>query len=72
MSWLFDINNPMMRWVIKIFDCVCLSFLWVAACLPIVTIGAATTALFATIHRYVRLEEVSMLKTFFLGAAGAV
>lgn len=66
MSWLFDINNPVMRWVIKIFDCVCLSFLWVAACLPIVTIGAATTALFATIHRYVRLEEGSMLKTFFL------
>ena len=65
MGWLFDINNPVMRWVIKIFDCVCLSFLWVAACLPIFTAGAATTALFATIHRYIRLEEGSLLKTFF-------
>lgn len=66
MGWLFDIHNPVMRWVIKIFDCICLSFLWVAACLPIVTIGASTTALFATIHRYIRLEEGGLLKTFFL------
>lgn len=65
MGWLFDINNPVMRWVVKIFDCICLSILWVAACLPIVTIGAASTALFATIHRYIRLEEGSMLRTFF-------
>lgn len=66
MGWLFDINNPIMRWIVKIFDCICLSILWVAACLPIFTIGAATTALFATIHRYIRLEEGGLLKTFFL------
>lgn len=65
MGWLFDINNPVMRWIVKIFDCVCLSILWVATCLPIFTVGAATTALFATIHRYIRLDEGSMLKTFF-------
>ena len=65
MGWLFDINNPVMRWVVKIFDCICLSILWVAACLPIFTIGASTTALFATIHRYIRLEEGGLLKTFF-------
>ena len=66
MGWLFDIHNPVMRWIIKIFDCICLSLLWAIACLPIVTIGAATTALFAAIHRYIRLEEGGMLKTFFL------
>ena len=65
MGWLFDINNPVMRWVVKIFDCICLSILWVATCLPVFTIGAATTAMFATIHRYIRLEEGGMLKTFF-------
>ena len=57
MGWLFDINNPVMRWIVKIFDCMCLSFLWVIASLPVFTIGASTTALFAAIHRYIRLEE---------------
>jgi uncharacterized membrane protein YesL len=33
--------------------------------LPIFTIGASTTALFATIHRYIRLDEGGLLKTFF-------
>lgn len=66
MAWLFDINNPIMRWVIRIFDCICLSILWVVTCLPVITVGAATTALFASIHRYIRLEEGSMLKTYFL------
>jgi len=65
MGWLFDINNPIMRWIVKLFDCMCLSILWVAACLPIFTIGASTTALFATIHHYIRLEEGELLETFF-------
>lgn len=65
MGWLFDINNPVMRWIVKIFDCMCLSFLWVAACLPIFTIGASTTALFAAIHHSIRMEEDGVLSTFF-------
>jgi len=63
--WLFDINNPVMRWIIKIFDCMCLSFLWVIVSLPVITIGASTTALFAVVHRYIRLEEGSLWGTFW-------
>jgi uncharacterized membrane protein YesL len=65
MRWIFDINNPIMRYVIKIFDCMCLSVLWLVACLPIFTIGASTTAMFSVIHRYIRLEENSLWKTFW-------
>ncbi len=65
MGWLFDMNNPVMRWIIRLFDCICLSILWIVTCLPIVTVGAATTALFATVHRYIRLEEGGMLRVFF-------
>ena len=65
MRWIFDINNPIMRYVIKIFDCMCLSVLWLVACLPIFTIGAATTAMFAVIHRYIRLEEDGLWKIFW-------
>jgi uncharacterized membrane protein YesL len=65
MRWIFDINNPIMRYVIKVFDCMCLSVLWLVACLPIFTIGAATTAMFAVIHRYIRLEEDGLWKIFW-------
>ena len=65
MRWIFDINNPIMRYVIKVFDCMCLSVLWLVVCLPIVTIGPATTAMFAVIHRYIRLEEESLWKMFW-------
>lgn len=65
MRWIFDINNPVMRWIIKIFDCMCLSFFWVITSFPVITIGASTTALFAAIHRYIRLEEGGLWKTFW-------
>lgn len=65
MRWIFDINNPIMRYVIKVFDCMCLSVLWLVACLPVFTIGASTTAMFAVIHRYIRLEEESLWKIFW-------
>lgn len=65
MRWIFDINNPIMRYVIKIFDCMCLSVLWLAVCLPVFTIGASTTAMFAVIHRYIRQEDGGIWKTFW-------
>lgn len=65
MRWLFDIENPVMRVIIKIFDCMCLSLLWLLCCLPVVTAGAATTALYATVYRYIRKDEGDLLKTYF-------
>lgn len=65
MRWLFSIENPVMCYIVKIFDCMCLSILWIACCLPIFTAGAATTALYATVYRYIRKDEGNLLKTFF-------
>jgi uncharacterized membrane protein YesL len=64
MRWLFNIENPVMRYILKIFDCMCLSLLWLACCLPILTAGAATTALYATVYRYLRKDEGHLLRTF--------
>ena len=64
MRWLFDIENPVMRYIIKIFDCMCLSLLWLVCCLPVVTAGAATTALYATVYRYIRKGEGYLFRTF--------
>jgi uncharacterized membrane protein YesL len=65
MRWLFDIENPVMHVIIKIFDCMCLSALWMVCCMPVVTAGAATAALYATVHRYIRKEEGHLLRTYF-------
>jgi len=54
-----------MGYIIKIFDCMCLSILWLICCLPIVTAGAATTALYAAVYRYLRKNEGHLLRTFF-------
>ncbi len=67
MRWLFDVENPVMRYIIKIFDCMCLSILWLICCLPILTAGAATAALYATVYSYIRKEEGHLLSTY-LGA----
>lgn len=64
MRWLFDIENPVMRYIIKIFDCMCLSILWLICCLPIFTAGAATAALYATVYRYLRKDEGHLFRTF--------
>lgn len=65
MRWLFDIENPVMRYIIKIFDCMCLSILWLLFSLPVVTAGASTTALYATIYHYIRKEEGHLWRTFW-------
>lgn len=64
MRGVFDIDGPVMSIVIKIFDCICLSVLWLACSLPVVTIGASSTAMYATVHRYLRRGEGHLLSTF--------
>lgn len=67
MGRVFDIDGPVMRVVIKIFDCICLSLLWLAFSLPILTAGASSTAMYVTVYRYLRRGEGHLLRTF-LGA----
>lgn len=65
MRWIFDIENPVMHYVVKIFDCMVLSVLWMLFCLPVVTAGASTTALYATLYRYIRKGEGHLWGTFW-------
>ena len=44
MSRLFDPENKFWNFIGKIADVTCMSFLWVGTSLPLVTMGAATTA----------------------------
>lgn len=65
MRWIFDIENPVMHYIIKIFDCMCLSILWLLFSFPVITAGASTTALYATVYHYIRKEEGHLWRTFW-------
>ena len=47
MDRLFNVNNPLMRALSKLFDIGWLSLIYVVFCVPLVTIGAATTSLYS-------------------------
>ena len=49
----------------KIFDCIALNILWLLCCLPVITIGAATTALYYTAVKVLKMERGSVPAEFF-------
>lgn len=65
MKRLLDIDNPVMRFVIKLFDCMALSVLWLVFSLPIITMGASSTALYHTVYHNVIRDEGYLWKSFW-------
>ncbi len=62
----FNINdNIIVRALGKICDLMCLNILWLICSIPIVTIGASTTALYTVVLKMVKNEEGYILKGFF-------
>ena len=64
MGELFNLENGFFRGISKIVDCIFATLLWIIACLPIVTIGASTTALYYTVHKVIRLERGYLFHEF--------
>lgn len=54
---VFDPNNSLWRGVARCVDFVGLGLFWIALCLPIVTIGPATAALYYTVVKVFRQKE---------------
>ena len=50
-------DNVVMRALGKIGDMICLNVMWLICCIPIITIGASTTALYTVMLRMVKNEE---------------
>ncbi len=65
MRQLIDPDAPLMRLITKITTSVYLNILWFLCSLPIVTIGASTTALFYVSQKMVRDEEGRITAAFF-------
>ena len=65
MGELFNLDNKFFQGINKIIDCVCLSFLWLLLCIPVVTAGAATTALYYTVNKVIRNNRSYIWKEFW-------
>lgn len=60
----FNINNKFFQFLDKLIDTLFLSILWIVFSLPIITIGASTTALYYTVHKTLRRNQGYVGKTF--------
>lgn len=67
MIQLFNPENRFWNFVGKLADAACMSFLWLLASLPVVTIGAATAAFYAFTLDQVRELEGGVWKSFWKG-----
>ncbi len=60
----FQADNPYNEWMSKLFDIIWLNILWLIFCIPIVTIGVSTSALYYVMLKLVRGEEGGITGSF--------
>lgn len=65
MRKLLDINNPIMRGLVAVFDMIVLSVLWAVFSLPVFTMGAASAALYHAVYHHVRKGEDYLWNSFW-------
>ena len=65
MKGIFGYDSPLMGALTAIGDCICLSVLWIVFSLPVVTIGASTTALYAAAYHAVRKKDSGLWRAFW-------
>lgn len=65
MAKFFNPDSPLMRFMTKVADLMILNILFLVTCLPVFTIGAAWTGLYAVTLKMVRDQEGSIAKSYF-------
>lgn len=65
MGGLFSIENPVWRFINKLLHVLLLNILWIVCSLPIITMGAATTAVYYVTLKMIRDEEGYTTRSFF-------
>ena len=65
MSNLFNMDNPVFTFLGKACDVIFLSVVYLLLCIPIVTIGPATTALYYATVKVLRRERGYLFREFF-------
>ena len=62
---IFKFDSPVMEFIGKVADMICLNLLWLICSIPVVTIGAATSAKYVVAMRILRNEQTPVFKPFF-------
>lgn len=65
MNNFFNLDNPFFATLGKICDLIILSLLYLVVCLPIITIGPASTALYYTVVKVIRRGRSYIFREFF-------
>lgn len=65
MGSIFNMENGFFTTLGKIVDIIILSIIWFLICIPIITIGPATTALYYTTVKVLRRERGYLMREFF-------
>lgn len=65
MGRLFDMDSPVMRFLGRVGDMMILNILVLICCIPIITVGAAFTAMHYVLLKMVRDEEGYLIRGFF-------
>lgn len=65
MSSFFNVDGPLFSGLDKVADLFWLNVLFLICCIPIVTIGASSTALYYVTLKMVKNEESGITKSFF-------
>ena len=65
LSGIFNYDNPFWRFIGKLCDVMILNVLWVLCSIPVVTMGASTTAVYYVTLKLVRDEEGPTIRSFF-------
>lgn len=65
MGSLFNMDNGIFSVLGKLFDIILLSIIWLICCIPIVTIGPSTTAMYYTVVKVIRRNRGYIAREFF-------
>lgn len=65
MERFFNLDNPVLVFLEKTANLILLNLLWLVCCLPIVTIGPATTALYYVTLKMTRGQDPYIFRSFF-------
>ena len=65
MNELLHPDNPIIRFLTRLFDLMLLNLLFIISCIPIVTIGAAISATYHVIFKIIDKKDPYIVKSYF-------
>lgn len=65
MNSLFSLDSKVVQFFSRVAELILLNLLWLVSCLPVITIGAANTALYKATFSLIRDEGSSVFTTYF-------